>query len=172
MAERTRLTDAAIARRAAPRARVHCLGQSPARSRRPRPAQGRKDLRLPEGRLRFAWSASRWDLSPRKVSRRCDGNATRSTPSPKPPATVAQHRRAPLFREFIEGEWKRAHFDSYKASSQRGAGLRDGREDPAGLRFQTARPHYPASGQALVRSLQQGPLRAAPTGLSRFCGRF
>ena len=121
MAERRRLTDAAIAR-LRPREREYTVWDSrmPGLGVRVRPQGGKSFVFLTDGRDRVA----RVSLGPvslkgiDEVRRECHAlNA-----DPKPPGTVAQHRRAPLFREFVEGEWKRAHFDGYKASSQRGAG--------------------------------------------------
>ncbi len=40
--------------------------------------------------------------------------------SPEPAETAAPTRAVPLFREFVEGEWRRAHFDRYKPSTKKG----------------------------------------------------
>ena len=39
---------------------------------------------------------------------------------PNPEATCAPRRAAPLFRDFVEGAWKEAHFDGYKPSTRKG----------------------------------------------------
>ena len=39
---------------------------------------------------------------------------------PEPEATGALGRVAPLFRDFVEGAWKEAHFDGYKPSTRKG----------------------------------------------------
>ena len=38
----------------------------------------------------------------------------------EPEATCAPRRAAPLFRDFVEGAWKEAHFDGYKPSTRKG----------------------------------------------------
>ena len=38
----------------------------------------------------------------------------------EPEATCAPRRVAPLFRDFVEGTWKEAHFDGYKPSTRMG----------------------------------------------------
>ena len=38
----------------------------------------------------------------------------------EPEATRAPRRVAPLFRDFIEGAWKEAHFEGYKPSTRKG----------------------------------------------------
>ena len=38
----------------------------------------------------------------------------------EPEATGAPRRVAPLFRDFVEGAWKEAHFDGYKPSTRKG----------------------------------------------------
>ena len=38
----------------------------------------------------------------------------------EPAATGAPKRAAPLFRDFVEGAWKEAHFDGYKPSTREG----------------------------------------------------
>ena len=121
MAERRRLTDAAIAR-LRPREREYTVWDSrmPGLGVRVRPKGGKTYVFLTDSRSRV----ERVSLGP--VSSKGVEEVRRECPAlnadPKPPGTVAQHRRAPLLREFVEGEWKRAHFDGYKASSQRGAG--------------------------------------------------
>ena len=39
---------------------------------------------------------------------------------PEPEATGAPGRVAPLFRDFVEGAWKEAHFEGYKPSTKKG----------------------------------------------------
>ena len=38
----------------------------------------------------------------------------------EPAATGAPRRAAPLFRDFVEGAWKKAHFEGYKPSTRKG----------------------------------------------------
>ena len=40
--------------------------------------------------------------------------------SPEPQATGTPRRVAPLFRDFVEGAWKEAHFEGYKPSTRKG----------------------------------------------------
>ena len=40
--------------------------------------------------------------------------------APEPDRETAPKRAVPLLREFIEGEWKKAHFDRYKPSTKKG----------------------------------------------------
>ena len=40
--------------------------------------------------------------------------------SPEPEGTGAPRRVAPLFRDFVEGAWKEAHFGGYKPSTRKG----------------------------------------------------
>ena len=39
--------------------------------------------------------------------------------NPEPQETPVPRRQVPLFRDFVAGAWKEAHFDNYKASTQR-----------------------------------------------------
>ena len=117
--ERMRLTDAGIAR-LRPRGREYTVWDSrvPGLGVRVRPTGGRSYVLLLEagGRTR------RVSLGPvslkgiAEVRREC--HARRA--SPKPAETAAPTRAVPLFRELVEGEWKRAHFDRYKPSTKKG----------------------------------------------------
>ncbi len=117
--ERMRLTDAAIAR-LRPREREYTLWDSrvPGLGVRVRSTGGRSYVLLLEagGRTR------RVSLGPvslkgiAEVRREC--HARRA--SPEPAETAAPTRAVPLFREFVEGEWRRAHFDRYKPSTKKG----------------------------------------------------
>ena len=40
--------------------------------------------------------------------------------TPEPDSTAAPERAVPLLREFVEGEWKKAHLDRYKPSTRKG----------------------------------------------------
>ncbi len=114
-----RLTDAAIAR-LRPREREYTLWDSrvPGLGVRVRSTGGRSYVLLLEagGRTR------RVSLGPvslkgiAEVRREC--HARRA--SPEPAETAAPTRAVPLFREFVEGEWRRAHFDRYKPSTKKG----------------------------------------------------
>ena len=72
----------------------------------------------------------------------------------KPDEDTAPVRAAPLFRDFVEGEWKELCHDRYKPSTRRTAFyLLRGRLLPA-VRIEGARPNHPRSDQALVRCRQ------------------
>ena len=117
--ERMRLADAAIAR-LRPREREytvwdnHVVGLGV----RVRPTGGRSYVLLEDngGRSR------RVSLGPvslktvAEVRRECHARKAR----PKPRATGASRRVAPLFRDFVEGAWKEAHFEGYKPSTRKG----------------------------------------------------
>lgn len=121
MAERRRLTDTAIAG-LRPREREYTVWDKrmPGLGVRIRPKGGKTYVFLTDscGRVERVSLGPVSSKSIEAVRRDCHAlNA-----DPKLLGTLSQNRRAPLFREFVEGEWKRAHFNSYKASSQRGAG--------------------------------------------------
>ena len=115
--ERMRLTDRAIAR-LRPREREytvwdnHLVGLGV----RVRPTGGRSYVLLEDtgGRSR------RLSLGPvslktvAEVRRECHARKA------EPAATGAPRRAAPLFRDFVEGAWKEAHFDGYRPSTRMG----------------------------------------------------
>ena len=73
--------------------------------------------------------------------------------SPEPQATGTPRRVAPLFRDFVEGAWKEAHFEGYKPSTRKG------------VRSTLDRQLLPAFGSK--------PLdRIAPTHIGRWFDRF
>ena len=45
-------------------------------------------------------------------------------PDAEPEEPVRPARAVPLLRDFVEGEWKEAHFDRYKPSTRRGVEIR------------------------------------------------
>ena len=51
--------------------------------------------------------------------------------------------RAPLFRDFVAGEWKKAHYDRCKPSTRKGDRLGPEEPAPARLRRPAARAHHP-----------------------------
>ena len=117
--ERMRLADAAIAR-LRPREREytvwdnHVVGLGV----RVRPTGGRSYVLLEDNGER----SRRVSLGPvslktvAEVRRECHARKA----SPKPLATGTPGRVAPLFRDFVEGAWKEAHFDGYKPSTRKG----------------------------------------------------
>ncbi len=123
--ERSRLSDAAIAR-LRPREREYTVWDKsvPGLGVRVRPTGGRSYVLLVEHRGR----SKRVSLGPvslkgiAEVRRECHGRRARAEPERKAKEPEAPARTAPLFREFVEGAWKEAHFASYKPSTQRSAG--------------------------------------------------
>ena len=115
--ERMRLTDRAIAR-LRPREQEYTVwdNQFVGLGVRVRPTGGRSYVLLEDagGRTR------RVSLGP--VSLKSVAEARRECHARKaePEATDAPRRLAPLFRDFVEGAWKEAHFDGYKPSTRKG----------------------------------------------------
>ncbi len=116
--ERKKLTDAAIAR-LRPRAREYTVWDRNLAGFgvRVRPTGGKSYVLLEEtgGRTK---RVSLGPVSTRNIQearRACHERRARpepvETPEPAPPV--------PLFREFVEGAWKKAHFDRYKLSSRK-----------------------------------------------------
>ena len=118
--ERMRLTDAAIAR-LRPREREYTVWDSrvPGLGVRVRPSGGRSYVLLRDAGGR----SGRVSLGPVSVKgiaearRECLARqATR-----EPDRETTPPRVVPLLREFVEGEWKEAHFERYKPSTKRTA---------------------------------------------------
>ena len=123
--ERRKLTDAAIAR-LHPRAREYTVWDRtvPGLGIRVRPTGGKTWVLLEE----TGGCMKRVSLGPvstrniHEARRQCHERRARpetvETPQPVPPV--------PLFREFVEGEWRKAHFDRYKPSTKKGVRTRIG----------------------------------------------
>ena len=115
--DRMRLTDRAVAR-LRPRAREYTVWDNHVAGLgvRVRPTGGRSYVLLEDagGRSR------RVSLGP--VSLKTVAEARRECHARKaePEATGAPRRAAPLFRDFVEGAWKEAHFEGYKPSTRKG----------------------------------------------------
>ena len=121
--ERKKLTDATIAR-LRPRAREYTVWDTnlPGLGVRVRPSGGKSYVLLEEAGER----TKRVSLGPvsirniEEARRACHERRARpepvETPEPAPPV--------PLFGEFVEGEWKKAHFDRYKPSTKKGVRTR------------------------------------------------
>ncbi len=118
--ERVRLTDAAIAR-LRPREREYTVWDSrvPGLGVRVRPTGGQSYVLLQH----VGGRTKRVSLGPVRargieaVRRECHAReAVPEAPEPEVP-----RRKAPSFRDFVAGEWKTAHFERYKPSTQRGA---------------------------------------------------
>ena len=118
--ERVRLTDAAIAR-LRPREREYTVWDSRVAGLgvRVRPSGGRSYVLLQEagGRSKRVSLGPVSTRSIAEVRREC--HARRA--SPESEETVAPSRAVPLFRDFVAGSWKEAHFNRYKPSTQRSA---------------------------------------------------
>ena len=117
--KRKLLTDAAIGR-LRPREREYTVWDSrvPGLGVRVRPSGGRSYVLLQD----FRGRSKRFTLGPVasksvvQVRREC--HARRASPSPEEAA--APTGPVPQFRDFVEGEWKEAHFDRYKPSTKKG----------------------------------------------------
>ena len=114
-----RLTDAAIAR-LRPREREYAVWDSrvPGLGVRVRPTGARTFVML-----RDAGGVSR-RVSLGPVSTMGIAEARKECLArqsvPEPDRETAPKRAVPLLREFVEGEWKEAHFDRYKPSTRKG----------------------------------------------------
>ena len=116
--ERMKLTDAAIAR-LRPREREYTVWDTRVAGLgvRVRPSGGRSWVLL----LDRAGRTKRVSLGPvgvkslEEVRRECHARKA----NPEPEVETARARPVPLFRDFVAGEWKEAHFDGYKPSTQR-----------------------------------------------------
>ena len=117
--ERMKLTDAAIAR-LRPREREYTVWDSRVVSLgvRVRPTGGRSYVLL----LYNGGRTKRVSLSPvgvkslEEVRRECQARQAK----PEPEEKTGPARPVPLFRDFVAGPWKEAHFDGYKPSTKKG----------------------------------------------------
>ena len=118
--ERKKLTDAAIAR-LRPREREYTVWDTHAAGLgvRVRPSGGRSYVLLQDmgGRTKRVSLGSVGVKSLEEVRKEC--HARKANPEPEKVARPAQP--VPLFRDFVAGPWKEAHFDGYKPSTQRTA---------------------------------------------------
>ena len=116
---RMRLTDASIAR-LRPREREYAVWDTRVAGLgvRVRPSGGRSYVMLQEvgGRSKRVSLGSVATKSIAEVRRECLARQASSGPGNAPgPA-----RAIPLFRDFVAGAWKEAHFERYKPSTQKG----------------------------------------------------
>ena len=119
MAERIRLTDAAVAR-LRPREREYTVWdiRVPGLGVRVRPSGGRSYVLLRDAGGRSG-RVSIGPVSTMTVAEaRQECRARQASPEPDGAAGPA---RAPLFRDFVAGEWREAHFGGYKPSTRRTA---------------------------------------------------
>ena len=152
--KRKALTDAGIAR-LRPREREYTVWDSrvPDLGVRVRPSGARTYVMLRETNGR----ATRVSLGPVsiksvvEVRREC--HALKAKPEPGNAEKPA--RAAPLFRDFVEGEWKAANFERYKPETQRG------------VRYALAGKILPAFGSKPVDRITPGQVRRWFDGLSR-----
>ena len=118
--ERMKLTDAAVAR-LRPREREYAVWDSrvPGFGVRIRPTGGRSWVLL----LDAGGRTKRVSLGP--VSAKSIAEARREAlkkqAEPQPKKTAGAASPIPLFRDFVAGPWKQAHFDRYKPSGQQTA---------------------------------------------------
>ncbi len=118
--ERRRLTDAAIARLRT-REREYTVWDSAVSGLgvRVRPTGGKSYVLLRQssaGSRRISLGPV-WSKGVDEVRREC--HARRACPEPEEPGDRKQD--VPLFRDFVEGPWKEAHFNRYKPSTRRSA---------------------------------------------------
>ena len=126
-----RLTDAAIAR-LRPREREYTVWdtRTPGLGVRVRPSGGRSWVLLVNAggrskRVSFGPTALKEVAEARRECRARQAE-------PEPEAVAASTDAVPLFRDFVAGPWKEAHFDGYKPSSRQGiSALLNGRLLPA-----------------------------------------
>ena len=118
--ERMKLTDAAIAR-LRPREREYTAWDTRAAGLgvRVRPSGGRSYVLLQDmgGRTKRVSLGPVGVKSLEEVRREC--HARRANPEPEEKTASAQP--VPLFRDFVAGPWKEAHFDGYKPSTRKTA---------------------------------------------------
>ena len=119
--ERRKLTDAAIAR-LRPRDREYTVWDSrvPGLGVRVRPTGGKSFVLLQEvgGRSRRVALGPVSTRSIEEARRKCHEHRANPEPEEAPRAPGA----IPLLRDFVEGEWKAAHFARYKPSTRKGVG--------------------------------------------------
>ena len=115
--ERMKLTDAAIAR-LRPREREYTVWDSrvPGLGVRVRPSGGRSWVLLFDAGGR----SKRISLGPAALKGVAEARRECRTRQAEPEAAAEPTHEAPLFRDFVAGAWKEAHFDGYKPSSRRG----------------------------------------------------
>lgn len=115
--ERMKLTDAAIAR-LRPREREYTVWDSrvPGLGVRVRPSGGQSWVLL----LDAGGRSKRISLGPAALKGVTEARRECRARQAEPEAAAEPAHEAPLFRDFVAGAWKEAHFDVYKPSSRRG----------------------------------------------------
>ena len=116
--ERMKLTDAAVAR-LRPRQREYTVWDTRAAGLgiRVRPSGGKSYVLLQDmgGRTKRVSLGPVGVKSLEEVRRECHARKA----NPEPVGKTAHTGPVPLFRDFVAGPWKEAHFDGYKPSTQR-----------------------------------------------------
>ena len=165
--EKMKLTDAAVSR-LRPREREYTVWDTRAAGLgvRVRPSGGRSWILLLDrgGRTKRVSLGPVGMKSLEEVRREC--HARRA--SPEPEAETASAPPVPLFRDFVAGPWKEAHFDGYKPSTQRTT------------RYQLAGQLLPAFGakpldrigEAAIRRWFDRYSRTAPGNANHCLGRL
>ena len=160
--ERMKLTDAAVGR-LRPREREYTVWDSRVAGLgvRVRPTGGRNWVLLFDAGGR----TKRVSLGPVSTKSVADARreALRRQAEPRPEKTAGKAGAAPLFRDFVEGPWKQAHFDRYKPS---------GRETASGCLRRQLLPAFGARpldriAPAHVRQWFDRYSRTAPGGANR-----
>ena len=121
--DRKKLTGAAIAR-LRPRAREYAVWDRtvPGLGVRVRPSGGKSYVLLEEtGGLTKRVSLGAVSTMTVAEARRASHERRARPETLEAPATAPP---VPLFREFVDGEWKKAHFDRYKPSTRKGVRIR------------------------------------------------
>ena len=144
--ERMKLTDPAIAR-LRPREREYTVWDTRVTGLgvRVRPSGGRSYVLLQDrgGRTKRVSLGPVGVRSLEEVRREC--HVRRANPEPETETVRAQP--VPLFRDFVAGPWKEAHFDGYKPSTQRTA------------RYQLAGQLLPAFGAKSLDRIGEAAIR-------------
>ena len=144
--QRKKLTDAAIAR-LRPREREYTVWDTRVAGLgvRVRPSGGRSWVLLFDmgGRTKRVSLGPVGVKSLEEVRREC--HARRANLEPE--AETARAQPIPLFRDFVAGEWKEAHFDGYKPSTQRTA------------RYQLSGQLLPAFGSKPLDRIREAAIR-------------
>ena len=165
--ERMKLTDAAIAR-LRPREREYTVWDTRAAGLgvRVRPSGGRSYVLL----LDAGGRTKRVSLGPvgvkglEEVRRECHARRANPEPEDKPPPA----NPVPMFRDFVAGAWKEAHFDAFRPSTRRTA------------RYQLSAQLLPAFGtmpldritEARIRRWFERHSRTAPGNANHVLGRL
>ena len=165
--KRTKLTDAAIAR-LRPREREYTVWDTRVAGLgvRVRPSGGRSYVLLQDrgGRTKRVSLGPVGVKSLEEVRRECHARQA----NPEPEAETEHARPVPLFRDFVAGPWREAHFDGYKASTQRTAWYQlSGQLLPA---F-GAKP-LDRIGEAAIRRWFERYSRTAPGNANRILARL